>query len=79
MAAALAEVRAQALKRLHEARAAAGDVPRAALPALLPVGLVDGYLKALARAGTSVLRQPPVVPQWRRQITLLVDAWRDRF
>jgi phytoene synthase len=79
MAAVLAAVRAHAQRRLNEARAGRREVPDAALPAFLPVGLVDGYLRALAKAGSSVLRQPPAVPQWRRQWTMLMDAWRDRF
>lgn len=79
MAAVLAELRAHALIRLGEARAALGNIPEAALPAFLPVGLVDGYLKALGKAGSSALVHTPVVPQWRRQLTMFVDAWRDRF
>ncbi|HEV7372590.1 phytoene/squalene synthase family protein [Arenibaculum sp.] len=44
-------VAATAADHLREARARRRDVPRAALPALLPATLADVYLSALAKAG----------------------------
>jgi phytoene synthase len=79
MAAALADLRAHAERRLTEARTAAPQVPRAALVAFLPAALVPGYLKALRRAGDGVLSAAPEVAQWRRQIALLFAATRERF
>lgn len=45
------QLAAQAREHLMRARALRLDVPKAALPALLPLTLADCYLKQLARAG----------------------------
>lgn len=70
---------AHARRRLAEARAAAKGLPRAVLPAFLPVSLTDGYLKALIRPGFAPLSQVATVPQARRQLRLLWSAWRGSF
>lgn len=79
MAAALADLRAHAARRLEEARAGLSRVPKAALPAFLPAALVPGYLKSLDRAAVDVLATAPEVAQWKRQIALLYAATRERF
>jgi len=56
-----------ARRRLGEARAAAGAIPEAALPAFLPVSLTELYLR----------RSEPT--QFRRQIALWFAARRNRF
>ncbi|MFT3986368.1 phytoene/squalene synthase family protein [Aestuariivirga sp.] len=61
------DAKAHAIKRLTEARAAAGNSPAAALPAFLPVSLTDLYLRA---------RPPSAL---RRQFTLWNAARRERF
>ena len=50
LAAAVESLAARARGYLAEARALRRDVPAAALPALLPAALADGYLRRLARA-----------------------------
>jgi phytoene synthase len=47
-------------------------VPAAALPALLPVALVPGYLAVMERPDYEPFKSAVEVPQWRRQWTL----WR---
>jgi phytoene synthase len=79
MAGALADLRDHAGRRLAQARTALAGVPRPALPAYLPAALVPGYLKALARAGDGAVQTPPGVAQWKRQIALLLAAFRERF
>ncbi|MGQ0675362.1 MAG: squalene/phytoene synthase family protein, partial [Rhodospirillales bacterium] len=54
---------------LGAARALRRDVGRAALPALLPARLADGYLKTLARSGYD-----PLSPALARRLPLA--AWR---
>ena len=65
----IAELADHARTRLGEARGHGGDIPAAALPAFLPAGLVDLYLKRLLRAGfnplTGVADVAQVVRQWR--------------
>ena len=68
----LQKMTALASDRLLEARRRRGDVPDAALPAFLPLALVEDYLAVMERTGLSVLDRVPEVPQWRRQWRL----WR---
>jgi phytoene synthase len=54
LAAAVQALAGRARGFLSEARSVRGSVPAAALPALLPAVLADGYLRRLARAGYDV-------------------------
>jgi 15-cis-phytoene synthase len=68
-----------AAERLAAARGHLSDVPAAALPAFLPVTLVEDYLVAIARAGLAILDGVPEVPQWQRQWRLWRKARRREF
>jgi phytoene synthase len=68
-----------AQKRLGEARELRHEIPAAALPAFLPVSLVDGYLAALSHSGLKMLDTVAHVAQWRRQLRLLRMARRGQF
>jgi 15-cis-phytoene synthase len=68
-----------AAERLRQARQHRGDIPSAALPAFLPLALVEDYLAAIERAGLTILEQVPEVPQWRRQWRLWRMARRGKF
>src|SRR5688500_14252542 len=68
-----------AQKRLSQARKLRHEIPAAALPAFLPVSLVDGYLAALSGSGLNMLDAVAHVPQWRRQLRLLRMARRGEF
>ncbi len=70
--AALAELRGEARRRLAAFERALAQTPAAAMPALLPVALVPGYLAVMERRGYDPFRTAAEVPQWRRQWTL----WR---
>jgi len=65
--------------RLDEARALQATVPHAARPALLPLALVNGYLRALGKAGTAILTATPATSQVQRQWWLWKAALRGRF
>jgi 15-cis-phytoene synthase len=72
----LSELRHHARKRLAEAREKIWLVPKATLPAFLPVSLTDLYLKRLDRMGAKAIAIVADVPQWRRQWRLF---WQARF
>jgi 15-cis-phytoene synthase len=72
----LKELRHHARKRLADAREKVWLVPKAALPAFLPVSLADLYLKRLDRLGPKAIAAVAEVPQWRRQWRLY---WQARF
>lgn len=75
---ALRELRQVARQHLLDARDASHDVPGSALPAFLPVSLVDLYLRRLEKAGAASIRRVVEVQQFRRQWALLMAAvWRD--
>ena len=65
--------------RLREARAAASTGVGAALPAFLPVGLTDLYLRRLRKLGAGALDREAEVSQLRRQVTLYLCAHRNIF
>jgi phytoene synthase len=75
----LRKMRALASERLFQARRHHGDVPAAALPAFLPLALVEDYLAVMERSGLAVLEIVPEVPQWRRQWRLWRMARRGKF
>lgn len=66
---AVAELRATARLHLAAAGPHLGDLPPAAIPALLPVALVRPTLDRLERSGALT---PAELPPWRRQLTI----WR---
>ncbi|MDP4823609.1 MAG: phytoene/squalene synthase family protein [Aestuariivirgaceae bacterium] len=72
LAAVLSELRTHATNRLTEARKAASAVPADALPAFLPLSMVDGYLKALRSLGPQAVNEIAEVSQLKRQWRL----WR---
>lgn len=76
---ALAELRRHALRRLGEARERHAEVPAKALPAFLPVCLMDLYLDRLGRKGFNPLRSVSEVSQMRKQLRLLRFAYSERF
>lgn len=67
VAAAVAE---QARALLKQARALRGQVPKAALPALLPAILADHYLDRMQRAGYDLLSPALLRPSVRRQLAI---------
>jgi NADH dehydrogenase [ubiquinone] 1 alpha subcomplex assembly factor 6 len=73
------EVAARAQAHLVQAQAMRGQVPRAALPALLPAALAAADLKRFARAGfdpfAPALGRPDPWRAWR----LAAAAWRGRY
>jgi 15-cis-phytoene synthase len=75
----LAELRHLAAQRLREAREKAWLVPRPALPAFLPVSLIDAYLVRLARLGPKALHRVAEVPQIQRQWRLFRQARVEAF
>jgi phytoene synthase len=75
--AALAEMRRKAREHLAQAARAADDIPAAALPALLPVALVQPVLERMERADYDPF-VPVETPQWRRQWRLWRAAGRPR-
>ncbi|ACA16946.1 Squalene/phytoene synthase [Methylobacterium sp. 4-46] len=64
----------RALARRHVAACAKerGDLAAAGAPALLPVALVEPYLRAMERPGYEPLRSVIEIPRWRRVLRL----WR---
>jgi phytoene synthase len=72
LGAALAELRGEVRRHLAAFERALAQTPAAAMPALLPVALVPGYLAVMERRGYDPFRTAAEVPQWRRQWTL----WR---
>jgi phytoene synthase len=69
---ALGMLRTRAREHLAAFEAELPRVPVAALPALLPVALVPGYLSLMEQRNYDPFHTAIEVPQWRRQWTL----WR---
>ena len=69
---ALGMLRTHACEHLAAFEAELPRVPVAALPALLPVALVPGYLSLMERRDYDPFHSAIEIPQWRRQWTL----WR---
>lgn len=69
---ALGMMRGRAREHLATFEQMLPQVPRAAMPALLPAALVPGYLAVMDRPNYDPFRTPVEVPQWRRQWAL----WR---
>lgn len=75
---ALREMRQLTRQHLLDARDASGSVPGPALPAFLPITLIDGYLKRLEKTGAGALKKVVEVQQYKRQWRMLMAAmWRD--
>lgn len=67
-------------EHLETARAAHAALPASLFPAFLPVAFVQPVLDRAARAGAADFRRrAPRAAQWRRQLRLLMAAWRGRF
>ena len=79
LAAALADLRVHATQRLTQARKAAAAMPADALPAYLPLSLVEGYQKALTKLGPQAVNTVAEVAQWKRQWRLWRCAAGKRF
>jgi NADH dehydrogenase [ubiquinone] 1 alpha subcomplex assembly factor 6 len=75
----VAPVAARAAFHLEEARALSPDVPRAALPALLPAVLARADLARLARAGYDPFAPPVAAPDPWRAWRLVFAALRKRY
>jgi NADH dehydrogenase [ubiquinone] 1 alpha subcomplex assembly factor 6 len=75
----VAPVAARAAFHLEEARALSPDVPRAALPALLPAVLARADLARLARAGYDPFAPPVAAPDPWRAWRLAFAALRKRY
>jgi 15-cis-phytoene synthase len=73
---ALGMLRRRARDHLAAFEAELPRVPIAALPALLPVALVPGYLGLMERRDYAPFRTSIELPQWRRQWTLWRAAGR---
>jgi phytoene synthase len=69
---ALGMLRSRARDHLAAFESQLAGVPSAAMPALLPVALVPGYLSVMEQPDYDPFRTSVEVPQWRRQWTL----WR---
>ena len=78
LASVVAEIAGMAEAHLAEARALSRDVPRAAIPALLPVTLANVYLGRLRRAGFDPFN-PRVQQPGAGRLRLLINAWRGRY
>lgn len=76
---ALRELRQVTRRHLLDARERSGSVPGQALPAFLPVTLVDLYLKKLEKMGEAVVNRVAEVQQIRRQWRLLMSALSKNF
>jgi len=72
LAAALAEMRGITRDHLTRAKAAAAQLPKSALPAFLPLALVEGDLGRLEKGADSPFDPPRELPGWRRQLSI----WR---
>lgn len=64
---------------LATARALRAEIDPAALPALLPAQIADGYLKRLARVGHDPFDPRLARPAPRRHVNLTVAAWQRRY
>ncbi len=72
LAAAIADMRAIARRHVVAALKSAPLMTESARPALMPLGLVEPYLRLMERGGFDPFRDPVELPQWRRQWAL----WR---
>jgi NADH dehydrogenase [ubiquinone] 1 alpha subcomplex assembly factor 6 len=72
-------IHGQAVTALQAARALKDHVPKAAVPALLPVTLASGYLKALARAGFDPFSVNYDRGAGPRRLALIVNGLSGRF
>jgi phytoene synthase len=72
LTAVLAELRTHAANRLAQARKAGAAMPQDALPAYLPLALVEGYQNSLAKLGPQAVNEVAEVSQLKRQWRL----WR---
>ncbi len=70
--AALSDVRALARDNLDVFMARIEGLPEACLPAFLPIGLCEPYLRQMEKPGYDPFQTPVQLPQWRRQWSL----WR---
>lgn len=61
----LADLRGRARHHLAETRAAIGGIAPALAPALLPVALVEPYLRQMEAKGYAPFRTPVGLPDWR--------------
>lgn len=69
-----------ALGREHLSKArAAGAIPRALMPAFLPVTLVPAVLALAEKKGGNTLHSVLLAPQWLRQLRMLTGLLRNRF
>lgn len=68
-----------ALASLERARDHKDQVPLGAMPAFLPISVVDLYLKAMTAYGYNPMRQTPRVSQLRRQWRIMRFARNARF
>ena len=59
------------LDHLRKARAA-GRLPKSLVPAFLPVTLAEPVLKRAAKAGSACLTADIRLPQWRRQLAMML-------
>lgn len=75
----VAEVAAAARDQLAQARALRREVPRAALPALLPAALADTYLSVISREGHDVFAARVLMPNPFRHAKLAWAAVRGRY
>ncbi|MEO8559763.1 MAG: phytoene/squalene synthase family protein [Rhodospirillales bacterium] len=73
LAAVVAGIAAEARRHLRQARMLRGGIPSAALPALLPATLLDGYLSRLGRYRYDVYHPKTDLPPLARQLRL---AWK---
>jgi NADH dehydrogenase [ubiquinone] 1 alpha subcomplex assembly factor 6 len=73
------EIAEEARRQLSTGQTLRRDVPRAAIPALLPGVLADLYLKGLARRSHDLFADPVEISQPRRQIRLLRSAFLRRY
>jgi phytoene synthase len=74
----LAELRARARHHLTETRLAIGSIGPGLAPALLPVCLVEPYLRQMEAKGYAPFRTPVSLPDWRAIWTIWRAARRAR-
>ena len=79
LAAVVSAIAEEALRHLAEARRLAPDVPRRALPALLPAILADEYLKRLSRAGFDPFDERVQAAPVGGLVRLAFNAYRGRY
>jgi phytoene synthase len=79
LAAVVAGIAGRAREHLRQARHLHSDIPRVALPALLPATLLDGYLARLERYGYDVYEPKVDLPPLARPLRLAFKASMRRF